>query len=81
MFYKLTAEHVNNFSQYVKALDEHDIEVVIVGRDRVLDTFHIVVLDCDEITAEEARELMWEYNGGAYCGMDEISADELDEMM
>ena len=48
--------------------------------DDTFDSFYTVVIEGTAEQATQARDLIWEFNSGAYCGLGEITEDQYDEM-
>lgn len=79
-FYRLGAEQIRNKQEMLVKLQQLT-EVCFAAEHAVFNSFYTVVVKCDKATADRVRDLMWRYNGGAYCSLDEITGDQLDDMM
>lgn len=78
-FYKLNAENVRNKKEMLDKL-QGKFEVLLAGGDPVFDSMYIVVIRGTKKQANDAQEVMWEFNSGAYCSVTKITEDQYDEM-
>lgn len=77
--YKLCAENVRKKNEMLLGLmKQFNVRLAFV--DDTFDSFYTVVIEGTAEQATQARDLIWEFNSGAYCGMDEITEDQYDEM-
>lgn len=79
-YYKITAEHVTGFTTLLDTLQEKQIEVIVAGHSQMFTSMYLIVLHCDASTAETVRQMVWEANHGAYCNMEEVTGDEVDDL-
>ena len=77
MFYRLCAENLRNGGDVARALQKAKYDVCFAGRD---ESFYTIVIAGTEEQAEAVRDEIWERNYGAYCSVNEITGDQLDEM-
>lgn len=79
-YYKITAERVTGFTALVQGLQEKRIEVIGAGCGHTFDSMYLIVLHCDASTAESVRQMVWAANHGAFCKVEEVTGDEVDEL-
>ena len=81
-FYRIDAEHVPQ-SQLENLCDELESaghEVMAAGMDPVFDHNIVIAIFAASKLKNEARDIVWKYNNGAWCAQKEISEDEADAL-
>lgn len=77
--YKLCAENVRKKNEMLLGLmKQFNVRLAFV--DDTFDSFYTVVIEATAEQATQARDLIWEFNSGAYCRLDEITEDQYDGM-
>ena len=79
-FYKLTAEHVRDKKELLLELAKASIEVMMAGTDPTFSSMFDIILVGDRKDADLARDMVWQYNCGAYCCVCKLTEDEYDEL-
>ncbi len=80
---KFTSEHIGRArgTALVRDLEAKDFIVEHALMDPVFENQLIVIVNCDKGEDVKVRDLIWKVNGGAYCDMHVITADELEEYL
>ena len=71
MFWKIRAEGVRNVSELkAKIQSTPGVYIHHFGRETIFNSFHSIVVECDEKTVDKVRDQVYFFNNGAYCTVD-----------
>lgn len=80
MTYSFQAEHIADFPSLLAAIKKIKGVLWADGnRDAIFSSFHTILVNCSEEVAIEVRDLVFEYNDGAYCRFEEYTFYEEEE--
>ena len=82
-YFKITAENVRNKDRLLAELRSNPTTkrtVCLAGTDPTFSSAYMVVIDGTEVQAQTVQDLLWQYNGGAYCTVRTMSEDEYEEL-
>lgn len=71
MFWKIRAENVRNVSELkAKIQSTPGVYIHHFGLETIFNSFHSIVVECDEKTVDKVRDQVYLFNNGAYCTVD-----------
>jgi hypothetical protein len=82
-YYKVTAEHMSH-TKVGLAADEMesipDLILMSAGMDPVFERQGVWVVACEHKLENQLQDIVWKYNGGAWCEQTEIDEEYADAM-
>lgn len=80
-YYKVQAERISRLD-IGRAADDMQTELHVImmaaGRDEMFDQNGVWIVASEEQLGHELQDIVWRYNGGAWCSMNEIDEDLAD---
>lgn len=80
-YYKIEAEHIRRLDIGKIAESMEKIPGVIMmsaGDDPIFDKQAVWIVACEEAPGETLRDIVWQYNNGAWCRQVEIDEESAD---
>lgn len=77
-YYKIQAEHISQLEigQAANAMEtELHVIVMAAGRDEVFDKNGVWIVASEAELGNQLQDIVWGYNGGAWCEMTEIDEE------
>lgn len=82
-YYKVSAEHIGLTKVYEAADDMEKlpgVNIMAVGQDPIFERHGIWVVFSEEKVDSKLQDIVWKYNGGAWCEQTEVSEEYADSM-
>lgn len=71
MFWKIRAEGVRDIEGLRANIESiPNVSILMFGKDKVFNSFHSIIVECDEKTVDTVRDQVYLFNNGAYCTVD-----------
>lgn len=79
-YYKIQAEHVGRLeiSRAAEEMEKLGAMVMSAGRDEVFDQNGVWIVAAEEKLGNQLQDIVWRYNDGAWCSMNEIDEELAD---
>lgn len=79
-YYKVQAERIGrlDIGRATEEMEQLGAMVMSAGRDEMFDQNGVWIVASEEQLGHELQDIVWRYNGGAWCSMNEIDEDLAD---
>ena len=79
-FYRINAENIGrlDIGKAAEEMSSAGVDVIAWGRDEIFEGHAVWIVSAADL-GEQLRDIVWRYNGGAWCQQVEISEEEIEE--